>query len=381
MKESQEKYAGIITLWKGNIGSQLQCYATKKIFEKKGIKCILIERQYTSKFEFFICGFKNVIYRKWLYISNIKEIGKIKEFLKACRRLSNNNDFSNRSKFVLEELQPQYMSYTEMKRFARSNKCVFFLAGSDQVWNGSNIYRWIPGFLDFVPSEKRIAFAASFGGVVEKYNYRRYISKINSFRFISIREKYGYEFIRQNCSKKECYLIADPVVQLDRSEWSSFVKKVDEMDYIFIYFLDRPTEETCEYLKKQKNLIITPLNLEYFDGIKKLYKCDIAPDKVLSYIANAKMILTDSFHITAFSVIFHKNFFSFERQYTHGFNQSERIVSFLQQLDLLERYVKSSKQFDGVQSIDFELVECKLDNMRKISQKFVDKIVNGEKAQ
>ena len=65
---------------------------------------------------------------------------------------------------------------------------------------------------------------------------------------------------------------------------------------------------------------------------------DGSPWDFLAMIDGAEYVLTDSFHATVFSIIFHKAFSTFERQYVHGHSQSTRITDLLDALKLDNHY-------------------------------------------
>ena len=68
------------------------------------------------------------------------------------------------------------------------------------------------------------------------------------------------------------------------------------------------------------------------------------PREFLGYIKNAKIIVTDSFHGTVFSIIFRKNFYVFERfSNTDKICQNSRIYNILNKTNLIDRIIK----FDG----------------------------------
>ena len=65
---------------------------------------------------------------------------------------------------------------------------------------------------------------------------------------------------------------------------------------------------------------------------------DGGPWSFLSMIDNATYVLTDSFHATVFSLLFHRPFYVFDRQYVHKQSQSSRITDLLTEVRLIDRY-------------------------------------------
>ena len=67
---------------------------------------------------------------------------------------------------------------------------------------------------------------------------------------------------------------------------------------------------------------------------------DLGPDEILSYIYNAKMILSSSFHATAFSLMFEKQFFTI----LPDLHTNERILDLLTKRELVNRIITSEEQ-------------------------------------
>ena len=82
------------------------------------------------------------------------------------------------------------------------------------------------------------------------------------------------------------------------------------------------------------------------------------------------MVVTDSFHGTAFSINLHTPFFVFDRNYGAAHSQSSRVVSLLKKLHLEYRY---EPQFEEVQedAVDFEISEATLNAERKVAREFL----------
>lgn len=72
------------------------------------------------------------------------------------------------------------------------------------------------------------------------------------------------------------------------------------------------------------------------------------PEDFISFVMNADLILSDSFHGTAFSIIFEKNFFSINDAIDGRFVDDERICNILDEMEIKERYIKE----DDVEKVD-----------------------------
>ena len=96
---------------------------------------------------------------------------------------------------------------------------------------------------------------------------------------------------------------------------------------------------------------------------------DAGPLEFLYLIDNAACIVANSFHATAFSVIFQKDFYTFG---LIGRNNSNRMLDFLGLVSLKNRFAPSSVQGN----IDYNTVGCLLDKEINRSKVFLKKALS-----
>ena len=84
----------------------------------------------------------------------------------------------------------------------------------------------------------------------------------------------------------------------------------------------------------------------------------------MALIKGADFVLTDSFHGTAISIIYHKSFYTFSR---NGVRESmdTRVVSLLELLGLADRFEPTNWNLHDNSEIDFHDADCILENERK----------------
>ena len=96
----------------------------------------------------------------------------------------------------------------------------------------------------------------------------------------------------------------------------------------------------------------------------------------ISYIKNAKLVYTDSFHATVFSMLFHTSFVvnSASRK-----NMSSRISNLLQMADLADQEMIDFNVEDGfrkaTQAIHWDKVDSKIQESRAFSQEWLIKSI------
>ena len=273
------KNIGIITLnGNYNFGNRLQNYALQKFLKKMDYNSSTIWR----------------INRKNEFKERIKSIIPVKKVYRRLRRFRNFNE-----KF----LSIDYINNEQID----INKYDYYITGSDQVWNPQFKEFNEELFLTFSPREKNISFAASFG-VDEIPTDRREEFKeyLHSISHISVREESGISIIKSLDKTLNPIRITDPTFLLDKKEWETVMKRptfFTKKDYVLLYFLGKNEQYNTikEYADKCGYEIINLLDLK-----DKYYSS--GPSEFLYLINNAKMIFTDSFHSTVFSIIFHKDF-------------------------------------------------------------------------
>ena len=207
----------------------------------------------------------------------------------------------------------------------------FFIAGSDQVWNprwNGNGYQ----FLNFAPPSRRLSFSASFGIQEIPENLRaEYAGYLADMRYISVREQRGVEIVKE-LTGRDAELTPDPTLLLQREEWDKAVDTVRMAlpeQYIAAYFLGETPKAVYDFAKK-KGLPLIELNRR---DRKKWYSVD--PLQFLYILRSARYVLTDSFHGTAFSLKFEKEFYVFRR--SDGAGMFSRIETLASMFDLWDR--------------------------------------------
>lgn len=231
-----------------------------------------------------------------------------------------------------------------------------FITGSDQVWNPvihNNTND--PGyFLDFVPIDKRrIAYAPSIGvdHIPEscKIDLKCYLDK---FHAISIRERSGADIIRSVCGI-DVPVVLDPTLLLTSSEWDEFSQSTSFLpkEYILCYKFgkSRVMDATIKTLSKQLQLPVVAIPASPETKFKTDFR--IGPGEFLSAIKNARIVCTDSFHASVFSIIYNKPFLAFPRHAdTAKYSMNNRMTDLLGTFGLLNQYITE------VQNVDYNWV-------------------------
>ncbi len=359
-----------------NYGSILQTYATQKVLEKLGCDSEVIN--YIQLEE---TGGKTIATN--CHIENKGWKAKLKRIAYLIVQQPNvthmHKTFAKFRKKYLKQTVKEYHSLEELKQDLP--KADVYCTGSDQVWAKIGAKNYDEAyFLEFVPEEKRcISYAASFGkSKIDEELEKKLPQFLKKYETILVRENTAEEIIQKQ-GFQNVKQVLDPTLLLNQEEWSKLAEKnkLENKEYILVYQLhhNKQMEDYLRKLKKHTNLPIYRIHPSLYYGIKPgkfLYLP--TPGQYISYIQNAKYIVTDSFHGTVFSLIFGKNFVDILPGET-----STRIESILKLVGQEERIIKDFNNFDWLnQNIDYEKITPILEKERQISlQDFKQALMKG----
>ena len=230
-----------------------------------------------------------------------------------------------------------------------------YIAGGDQLWNPfhpcgeDDAYKlsWAKG--------KKISYGTSLGQTAFTDSQLQALAKgIADFSAVSVRESSSVELLaRAGISATHC---ADPVYLLKAEDYLPFIKPVNQPRYMMVYLVT-PSPLLNECVKRLSERF--GLKVILCSGFSKKCPCDeflkdLGPDEILSYIYHADLVLSSSFHATAFSLMFQKQFFTI----LPGEHTNERIVDLLNMRTLSHRIVTDQTSLDtlGDTPIDYQSI-------------------------
>lgn len=380
------KKVGISTVYTGfNYGSCLQAYASQKFISTLGYETTLLW------YKDGIVKGRDIRLKKiigmgirtfWRPKLMKKTVSTYNTSLKKEINEETKNYFF---KFQEEKLRVKKLSWSGLKKFANDEETLACVCGSDQIWNATNIYIDPIFYLRFAPKNKRVAYAPSFGkNSIPDYNKNKIKNYISDIKYISIREEQGTKIVRELIGR-DVPAVLDPTLLLNKEQWLEVIDgKMDlPTEYILLYFLDKPTEVALSYIKEIKEKFNVPIiaihyNFEELNNFKNVQYKNAGPEQFIDLINNAKFVCTDSFHGMVFSTNLNTPFYIFQRNYGSATDQSSRIVSLLDKLNLKERFVKEiyssdSANEDILTEVDFREANKLLKAERKKSIEYLKK--------
>lgn len=256
----------------------------------------------------------------------------------------------------------------------------FFVIGSDQVWNP----KWNPSFIffEFVPHEKKIAYAASIANPTIPNEKKELFSRgISDFNYVSVREENASVLIN-SLTGKTPPVVLDPVLTLTKDEWLTVAQKPTwfkekyQRGYILTYYLRKLPPPEIKTLADELDLpVINLLDVRNYDHFT------VGPSEFVWLFANASLIFTNSFHGMAFSILFRRPFIDWESEKDPGgVAMSSRLVSVLNLFGLENRRTFGEKIFTAKEAltIDFSRRDEVLPRERDKAFKFLSEALGTE---
>lgn len=362
-----QKKIGILTFHNAvNYGAVLQAYALYHVIASAGYKVEVID-------------YVNDEIEKELKSKGILDKSSISSYLKSVlkkyhgyRKIQSFSHFMKRNLSLSEERNIHQDCTQQLGK-----KYDVLITGSDQVWNLRLTGNDMTYFLDFAADDtKRIAYAVSYG---DSFNddIGSAIGEIRKFAGVSVREPSLNKYLR-DAFAIDNNVCCDPVILAGRSAFEKIKsKRLLSKKYVFCFLMgSKPgLMDVARSIAREKDFVLidNKSSFEFF--------MHSSPEDFLSWIYNAEYVLTDSFHGTAFSIIFHKQFVS--DKYDEKGNLKQRIFDLLTELSIENRLQAiNNENADKIKSIlyepiDYDLVEKERCNIAKMSKDWLMDSIRG----
>lgn len=184
------------------------------------------------------------------------------------------------------------------------------VTGSDQIWNSVHGQLDPVYFLSGQPSSKKFSYAASFGsGSPFETESEKIISWLQDYQSVSVREQSAQSAL--TAKGIECRVDVDPVLLHGKEYWNKFSSSQSHIDtkYILVYQLhNTPGFNQKLRLIAERHALpirrVTPDAKMYLSSRASDFLVD--PRRFVALFRDATAVVTDSFHGTAFSLLYGK---------------------------------------------------------------------------
>ena len=369
------KKIGVITVHKNvNYGANLQAFASCRYLNKQGFDCRLID--YTLP-----THEKSAHLFSWLKQSWDAERDKLlSRKIKLAIALALSAPWKRKRLKAFAEFRKKYITMTKPCKTMQDIVNLGLdtvVCGSDQIWNPDIIGSINPIFFGDVDGIKnKISYAASVGK--DKYlekdelKVKKLIEKLD---YVSLREEDTAKYF-STLTEKKVETVCDPVFLLDKSEYDKVLsKRRIKGDYVLLYSVvhnDELTAVAKKYAKRHHLPLIEICSSKDKNATHKQI-VTYGPTEFLSSFKYAKTVFTNSFHGTAFSIIFEKDFYVFDNKH-----RGSRITNVLEKTGLIDRLISNSVESD-FNSIDYAVVNENVSRYVRSSKEFLDKALSIDK--
>lgn len=338
-----------------NYGAVLQAYALREAIRSLGHKCDVLN---------YKCPAIEKSYRYFSSPVTPKGIASgLVNYGERHRRKVVFGDFARTCLCLGEPLGPSEVAATAMRYDA-------FVVGSDQVWNPKLTGGDAAYYLSFAKGKKRISYAASAGnGLDDLLSNEDVLAAIGRLDHVAVRESDLASSLAPKVGK-EVFTVVDPVFLVGRDKWTDVAVHVAKGEpYILAYGLHEPSVyATAESMARKHRL-----RCLYVPQGRKT-KCSgtkvIAPsvEEFLGYIKDASAVVTDSFHVASFSLIFGRPLLVQLKTKNVGMNS--RITTLMESAGVADKVIMPQ---DDIPDIDYASAWNLLDCCRGTSLAWLEK--------
>lgn len=286
------------------------------------------------------------------------------------------NDLEKKRANNFEQFSNKFFSlypYNENSDYSEFD-CI--LLGSDQIWSLEHTNHIFDGPYYGDGFKCRVfSYAASSRAVSLNENEKKiFKTKLKQLSHIGVRETKLVELL-QPLTDKKVELTVDPTILAGQDVFGSIkTKRLVKEKYVLVYQI--PYYNQVYKMAKRYSDSINAKLICLVDRPNPKYgkNADLiaGPEEFLSYFKYAECVFTTSFHGTAFSLIYNKDFYSIKQNTSADI----RIKSILECLGLEDRFIDMVST-PIVSHLDYDIINPRLNEIRKSSEQFLIAAINN----
>lgn len=339
---------GIVTVYNSmNYGSFLQAYALKHFLEDRGHDVFFLKWNMGKKLA-WNSVMKPIILRKSVSVRGIQAgFGRIRSF----------------------EKQNEYF-----REISTVTGVDLIIVGSDTLWDVARKKFRNPVLYGFVEKEMPvISYAVSCSESTEAdfIRFSDLTGNIKNFKHVTVRDLHTKAVMKKSLGI-ESKVVCDPTLLVEENLWKIQALDIDLSDVILVYAYELPVH-IVRHLKRycsENHLRLISLCI-YHPWCDAHMNC--RPLEFLSYLKEARHVVTNTFHGTIFSLLAESNLISIEN--------GQKLKNLLEGIGSGEMSLKGNCTYDefldAVSEIaDYRSVKERIDKMRRESEKIFENILN-----
>lgn len=357
-----------------NYGASLQAYALQQYLIGLGHEVEIINYQpnyLTRKYDYTWVNPESKLSK----YAATRFVYRIMKYIQRQTTLKRKKAFDEFNHKKLKETQIKYPSFQSLCNNPPIADC--YIVGSDQIWNVFYEAGKDPAFfLDFVKHGIKASYAASFSYLdIDDNNKSRIKKSLKTFDAVSVREFHGLNILKS--MKIEGTWVLDPVFLLTENQWKSLmVSDVPKEDYLLVYDFEGNSKlkQFAKAYAKKNNLkiyaVVDTYPLIYAD---KNYR-NAGPQEFVTLIFNCKGFISNSFHGTAFSIMFNKPVFVFNRHRHKVNSRMESLMTLFELKECIEPQVDDIEYYNIF--FNYNKINQIIKNERTKSYQFLNNLLN-----
>lgn len=254
----------------------------------------------------------------------------------------------------------------------------YVVAGSDQIWNPealdpTYLLRW-------APSGKKLSYGSSLsvGRIPEAYR-ALYREALAEFKCVSIRDGACREELGRVIGRT-VVTVADPVILFGREGLEAQLGARESEPFVFCYFLGNDRGHRHLALSLSRRLAV-PLRAVIHAGsdyaadhaVESYAEWDVDPRGFVERIRDAVFVVTDSFHATVISILFHVDFVVLEKDRSRP-EQNRRILELLEAVGLADRW-GAARLGEAIGEAQWQRADEAIGQMRRVSMDYLTEAI------
>lgn len=349
-----------------NYGAVLQCYALQETLKNMGHDVEVID----YRPQYLITPYQRFNIRWFLRKNIFKVIKRIfrEIYLYRIRK----NRYNNFNQFITNHFNLS----KEIENNIIPDNYDIYIIGSDQVWN-----KYITNGIDPIfwgefrksSTQEIITYAASMeASEISKEDQSKIKKLLENFNYISVREETLKQLLVK-ITEKNIEVVLDPTLIANPRIWDQIIipsQKKRRYILLYQYFKNKNILRIANRIATQINAEVLNITTDFLtkdiDNSVSLY--DISPEAFLGYFKDASLIITPTFHGTAFSIIFNRPFYFVKLKDT----ENTRVNTLLTNLQLSNRIINETDT-PVFNDLDYSQANIKLNDLREKSINFLKK--------
>lgn len=370
MKEKKNKI-GIITFHNAhNYGACLQAYALQEYLKEIAdeVNIIDYDSPVTKHYNLIL-----PVLRKNIFKSVQQLIDNIRYYKKRRKR------WDHFQAFIHRYLNLSAMHYKNERQLKNNYpRYDYYICGSDQIWNIDLVGNLTDAFtLNFGDdSIKRISYAASIGkDQINKKEAALFQRKLKRLDKVSVREPEAQKLLN-GLIEKEVTQVCDPVFLRERKDWERFAMDAPSVKqpYILVYSVIKNDTlvQIVNEISSQTGYPVISFEEMGFHNVLKFVN-DASPVEFVNLIKNAEIVVANSFHALAFSLIFDRTFWIIPHKKTNS--RIDNLLNLTNNQDRLLCSVEEIKNCDFKEKPQGLFVDSKLQDNIEASKMFLKEAI------